>query len=262
MPRLEWGVSGTRVYETGIDRGVLYVDGQPGVAWSGLTGVEMNATGGGSKSYYIDGNKYLLVSAAEEFGATIKAFTYPDLFAQCDGTAQARTGLFVTQQRRKSFGFSYRTSIGSDQTNDLGYKIHIVYNALAEASDRSYETVSDDVSPIEFSWSVTTRPPVMAGYKRTAHIEIDSRTTNTEVLKAIEDALYGDADHSPRLLSFTEVAAMYDAFYHFEVIDNGDGTFTINGPDEAIVSLGDDLLQFNWPTVIAIDAEHNTISSG
>lgn len=262
MSRIEWGSSGTRFYEAGVDRGVLYVSGQIGVAWRGLTSVDMSPSGGGSKSYYLDGEKYLLVSAAEEFGATLKAFTYPDLFAQCDGTAQVRTGLFVTQQRRKAFGFSYRTMVGSDLNNDLGYKVHIIYNALAEPSGRTYDTTGDSIEPVEFSWGITTRPPVIAGYKRTSHIEIDSRTTNSAVLEAIENTLYGDDENSPRLPDIAEILELFDAFYVFVVTDNGDGTFEVSGPDDAITSLSDIVLQFNWPTVAVVDENTYTISSG
>jgi hypothetical protein len=262
VARLIWSVSGTRLYEAGIDRGVLYVDGFPGVPWTGLTSVEMNPTGGGTKSYYLDGNKYLIASSAEEFGATINAFTYPDLFARCDGTAEIRTGLRLTQQRRKSFGFSYRTLVGSDLNGDLGYKIHIVYNALAEPTQRSYSSLSDSTDPVEFSWNVTTRPPVVSGYKRTSHVEIDSRTTDSQVLELIENALYGDEENAARLPSFSELVEMYDAFFVFVVTDNGDRTFTISGPDEAIEKLDDIYLQFDWPTVVSIDENTYTISDG
>jgi hypothetical protein len=262
MAKLEWDVSGTRHYEAGVDRGVLYVDGNPGVAWSGLTSVEMNPTGGGSKSYYLDGQKYLLVSSAEEFGATINAFTYPDLFTQCDGTSEVRAGLRLTQQRRKQFAFSYRTMIGSDLNNEHGYKIHIVYNALAEPSQRSYPTIGDSPEPTEFSWNITTKPPVIPGYKRTSHVEIDSRYTDANVLKLVEDTLYGDAENLPRLPTFAELVEFYDAFFVFVVTDNGDGIFTISGPDEAITPSGDIYLQFDWPTVVEVDPNTYTISDG
>jgi len=262
VTRLKWDTPGNRLYEAGIDRGVLYIDGQPGVTWSGLTSVEMAPTGGGAKSYYLDGNKYMLASAAEEFGATINAFTYPVQFALCDGSAQPRPGLHLTQQRRKTFGFSYRTKVGSDLNGDLGYKIHLVYNALAEPSQRSYSSTSDTVDPIEFSWSITTKPPVIPGYKRTSHVEIDSRTTDSQVLELIETTLYGDDENVARLPSFDELVEMYDAFFVFVVTLNGDGTATISGPDDAITQLDDILLQFDWPTVVEVDPDTYTISDG
>ncbi len=262
MPRLEWDAPGNRIYEAGIDHGVLYVEGQPGVPWSGLTSVEMTPTGGGSKSYYLDGNKYLLVSATEEFGATINALTYPDEFALCDGSSQPRPGLRLTQQRRKTFGFSYRTLVGSAQNGDLGYKIHIVYNALAEPAQRRYSSIGETADPTEFSWSITTKPPVIPGYKRTAHVEIDSRTTDSQVLGLIESVLYGDDENSARLPSFIELVDMYDAYFVFVVTDNGDHTYTISGPDDAIQSLDEYYLMFDWPTVIPVDEHTYTISDG
>lgn len=262
MAKLEWGTPNSRLYETGVDRGVLYVDGQPGVPWNGLTSVEMSPTGGGSKSYYLDGNKYLIASSAEEFGATINAFTYPPEFGQCDGSSSARPGLVLTQQRRKSFGFSYRTLVGSESNGDLGYKIHLVYNALAEPTERSYSSVGEDVEPLGFSWTINTRPPAIPGFKRTSHIEIDSRTTDANVLALVEEALYGTDEDLARLPSFSELLEMFDAFFVFVVTDNGDGTFTISGPDEAISHLGDIYLQFDWPTVLPVDANTYTISDG
>lgn len=262
MSKLEWGTPGSRTYETGVDRGVLYIDGQPGVAWSGLTSVEISPSGGGVKSYYLDGNKYLIASAAEEFGATINAFTYPPEFAMCDGTGSPRPGLVLRQQRRKPFGFSYRTMVGSDENGDAGYKIHLIYNALAEPSSVSHSTIGEDVEPADFSWTITTKPAVVPGYKRTSHIEIDSRTTDSNVLRTVEETLYGTEEDLPRLPTFAELITLYDAFFVFVVTDNGDGTFTISGPDDAIQPLSDILLQFDWSTVVPIDTNTYTISSG
>lgn len=262
MPRLTWDEVGSREFEAGVDRGVLYVDGNPGVAWSGLTSVEMRSTGGGTKSYYLDGNKYLLVSAAEEFGATINAFTYPPLFALCDGSKQARSGLRVSQQRRKSFGFSYRTKVGNDLNNDAGYKIHIVYGALAEPTERSYTSVGESVEPVEFSWTIVTKPPVIPGFKATAHVEVDTRTTDSNVLNLIESTLYGTDEDLPRLPTFEELVEMYDEFFVFVVTDNGDGIYTISGPDDAIQNIDEFFLQFDWPTVVPVDEHTYTISSG
>ncbi|QEQ93882.1 major tail protein [Streptomyces phage Kardashian] len=262
MAKLEWGTPNSRLYETGVDRGVLYLEGQPGVPWVGLTSVEMSPSGGGSKSYYLDGNKYLIASSAEEFGATINAYTYPPEFGQCDGSSSARPGLVLSQQRRKTFGFSYRTIVGSETNGDLGYKIHLVYNAMADPTDRSYSSVGEDVEPIEFSWSISTKPPAIPGYKRTSHIEIDSRTTDSNVLRTVEEALYGTDEDLPRLPSFAELLELYDAFFVFVVTDNGDGIYTVSGPDDAITELGEFYLQFNWPTVVQVDEDSYTISSG
>jgi hypothetical protein len=262
VPRLTWGEAGTRLYETGIDRGVLYVGTNAGVAWTGLSSVEESPKGGESKSFYIDGVKYLQISAAEEFAATINAFTYPDEFGVCDGSDQVRPGLFLMQQRRKSFGLSYRTLVGSDFGPDLGYKIHLIYNALAEPSQRTYSTTNDSAEPSEFSWSLSTRPPTMSGYKRTSHVVIDSRTTEPSVLKAIEDFLYGDDTNPPKLPTLAELTDLYDTTdFSLTVIANGDGTYTITGPDSAVQDLTSTTSQVIWPTVTPIDADTYSISS-
>lgn len=262
MSRIQWDTPGSRFFETGADHGVLYIDGQPGVPWSGLRSVEMSPSGGGAKSYYLDGNKYLIASSAEEFGATINAFTYPPQFGQCDGSSSPRSGLVLTQQRRKSFGFSYRTKVGNDLDGDFGYKIHLVYNAVADPTNRNYSSTGENTDATEFSWAITTKPPVLSGFKRTSHIEIDSRTTDSNVLRTVENALYGTNEDLPRLPTFEELLVLYDAFFTFVVTDNGDGTFTISGPDESITPLGDIYLQFDWATVLPVDENTYTITSG
>lgn len=199
MPRLTWGATGQRFYETGVDRGVLYVDTQPGVAWPGLISVPESPSGGDARAYYIDGIKYLNISSAEEFEATINAFASPAEFAPCDGTTAIHNGLFVTQQPRKSFGFSYRTMVGSDLDPDYGYKIHLVYNALAAPSQRSNNTINDSSEPDAFSWDISTRPPTFTGYKPTAHFVVESKATAPYRLAAFEDILYGNDTNLPRL---------------------------------------------------------------
>lgn len=201
MPRLTWSAVGERFYETGIDRGVLYVDNEIGVAWTGLISVTENSSGGEAKPYYLDGIKYLNLSAAEEFEATLNAFSSPSEFAQCDGVASIHNGLFATQQPRKSFGFSYRTRVGNDlDGSDHGYKIHLVYNALSEPSDNAYSTIGESAEPSIFSWQISTLPPGLTGYKPTAHFVIDSRRTPKGLMAHIEDLLYGSIANSPRLL--------------------------------------------------------------
>lgn len=261
MTRLEWGTPGSRRYETGVDRGVLYVGDQAGVPWVGLSSVDETPSGGEAKAYYIDGVKYLNVSSAEEFEATINAFTYPPEFAQCDGTAQVRSGLFVTHQRRKQFGFSYRTGVGDDAKSERGYKIHLVYNALATPTQKTYSTTSTSTDFTTFSWSLTTRPPAMAGYRRTAHVIIDSATTDVVVLKAVEDALYGNELTAPRLPTLSQLAEMYDELFDLVVVDNGDGTYTASGPDSVIQVLNDEIWQITSPNAINVDDTTFTLTS-
>lgn len=210
MSRLTWNSVSERFYETGVDRGVLYIANQVGVAWTGLTSVEEAPTGGDARPYYIDGIKFLNVAAAEEFEATINAFFSPPEFGQCDGISSVQNGLFATQQPRKSFGLSYRTLIGND-VNGSGhaYKIHLVYNALAAPSSRANNTMGDSVEPSLFSWQITTLPPALTGYKPTAHFVIDSRTTSVPILTRLENVLYGTDTVAPRLPTPSELITLY-----------------------------------------------------
>lgn len=211
MTRITWGDIGQRFYETGVDRGVLYVGEQPGVPWMGLVSVSENPTGGEAKPYYIDGIKYLNISAAEEFEATIEALQSPPEFASCDGNVAIQNGLIVTAQPRKSFGFSYRTLLGNDvDADDHAYKIHLVYNALAAPASRANNTLSDTVNVSTLSWNITTKPPTITGFKPTAHLVIDSRTTDPVKLATIEDILYGDESESARMPTPDELIAIYN----------------------------------------------------
>ena len=261
MPRLDWDSTGTRFYDSGVDRGVLYVDGQPGVVWNGLTAVNETPTGGDPKPFYIDGVKYLNYSAPEEFEATITAFTYPVEFEACDGSVQPRQGLFLTHQRRKSFGFSYRSLIGNDQSENFGYKLHIVYNALASPTERNHETLKEQSDPNDFSWKVTTRPPAMPGYKRTAHVVLDSRTTDPTIIAAIEDILYGSDEDAARIPTLDELIAVYDTISTMTVTDNGDGTFTVDAPYDVIRMLDSETFEITSNNADFIDDTTYTLSS-
>lgn len=262
MTRLDWNAVGTRFYEAGVDRGVLYVEGQPGVAWTGLTSVVEHSSGGSQRPFYLDGVKYLNVPSSEEYEATIDAFTYPEAFEQCDGTSRIHTGLLITQQSRKSFSLSYRSKVGNDVDGvDHGYKIHLVYNALASPSQKTNKSIGDSPDPSDFSWDITTRPPTVTGYKRTAHVIVDSRFTNSMTLSSIENILYGSVSNSARMPSLAELIEIFNATTDLVVIDHGDGSFTVNGPDEAITMLDSTTFQITWPSAIFIDSESYTISS-
>lgn len=196
MAKLEWDKTGERLYETGTDRGVLYVASNgtypTGVAWNGLTGVDENPSGAEANAQYADNIKYLELRSAEDFGATVTAYTYPDEFEQCDGSAEPTTGMYIGQQARKTFGMSYRTKIGNDTDGDEhGYYIHLIYGATASPSQRSYKTINDSPEPIEFSWEVTTTPVNIAGYKPVAHVRINSTKADAEKLAVLESVLYG-----------------------------------------------------------------------
>ena len=213
-PALVWDADGKRYYETGVDHGVLYLRDETGaytkgVAWNGLTAVSEAPSGAESNPQYADNIKYLNLVSAEEFSATIEAFTYPDEFELCDGSATLATGVTIAQQDRKTFGFSYRTKVGNDVAGqDLGYKIHLVYGCLAAPSARDYQTVNDSPEALKFSWEVSTTPVPVTGFKPTATATINSRTTDPAKLKALEDILYGTNTAEARLPMPDAIAAL------------------------------------------------------
>ena len=195
MSKLKWDQSGERLYETGVSNGVLYplTNGAypKGVAWNGLTAVNENPSGAEATPLYADNIKYLNLMSAEEFGATIEAYMYPDEFGECNGETELATGVSIGQQTRKLFGMSYQTKIGSDQNNDLGYKIHLIYGALAAPSEKAYATVNDSPEAITFSWEISTTPVEVEGFKPTATIVIDSTKVDADALTRLKNILYG-----------------------------------------------------------------------
>lgn len=214
MAVLQWDQVGERLYETGVDRGVLYtpVGGvySSGVAWNGLVSVSEAPSGAEATAQYADNIKYLNLVSAEEFGATIEAFTYPTEWGQHDGSAAPSIGISVGQQARKPFGLAYRTRLGNDVSGtDFGYKLHLVYGALAAPSEKAFTTINDSPEAITFSWEITTTPVPVTGFKPTAILTIDSTKVSASSLQTLEDALYGTAGTSPRLPLPDEVIAMF-----------------------------------------------------
>jgi len=197
MSRLVWDATGEHFYETGVRMGVLYPQAAGGnypngVAWNGLTAVTESPSGADANPLYADDIKYLELRAAEEFGGTIEAYTYPDEWAPCDGSASVVTGVTIGQQPRTPFGLCYRTVLGNDtERDDHGYKLHLIYNATASPSERAYQTINDSPEAITFSWEFTTTPVNVTGHKPTACITIDSTKVDSTKLKTLEDALYG-----------------------------------------------------------------------
>lgn len=196
MSKLLWDQIGERTYETGNKKGVLYVQANgaypKGVAWNGLSAVSESPDGAEANDIYADDIKYLSIRSAENFKATIEAYTYPDEFAECDGSATVAQGVTIGQQPRKSFGFSWVTTVGNDTLfEDYGYKIHLVWGASASPSEKSYQTINDSPEAITFSWEIDTIPVAVTGYKATAHMEIDSTKCDAAKLKTLEDILYG-----------------------------------------------------------------------
>lgn len=217
MSKLTWDQTGERFYETGVKQGVLYPQAEggtypKGVAWNGLTAVTESPSGAEATPLYADDIKYLNLMSAEEFGATIEAYTYPDEFAQCDGSAEIAKGVSIGQQARKAFGMSYKTTLGNDvANNDYGYKLHLIYGALAAPSEKAYATINDSPEAITFSWEVTTTPVSVKGFKPTANITIDSTKVDKDKLAALEAILYGGDSDEPRLPLPDEVATLMKA---------------------------------------------------
>lgn len=216
MSKLAWDQTGERLYETGVRNGVLYPQEggvyPKGVAWNGLTAVTESPSGAEASPLYADDIKYLNLMSTEEYGATIEAYTYPDEFMACDGSAALATGVYIGQQKRNAFGMCYRTVLGNDtESNDYGYKLHIIYGALAAPSEKAYATINDSPEAITFSWEVTTTPVTVTGHKPTASIVIDSTKVDEAKLKALEDILYGSESEEARLPLPDEIAQIMAA---------------------------------------------------
>ena len=214
MSKIVWDQTGERLYETGVKKGVLYPMATggtypKGVAWNGLTAVTESPSGAEATPLYADDIKYLTLMSVEEFGGTIEAYTYPKEFEECDGSAELTTGVSIGQQPRKAFGFSYVTTIGNDvDSNKHGYKLHLVYGALASPSEKAYSTINDSPEAITFSWEFTTTPVAVAGFEPTACITIDSTKVEAQKLTALEKKMYGDTEAEPTLPLPNEVATI------------------------------------------------------
>lgn len=207
MAAITWDATGERLFETGVDHGVLYPISSSGtynngVAWNGLSAITESPSGAEATAVWADNIKYVNLLSAEEFGATVEAYTYPDEFAICDGTAELVDGVIVGQQARKVFGLCYRTKIGNDvDGNDHGYKLHIIYGAQASPSEKAYSTINDSPEAISFSWELTTTPVNVTGMNATSYLVIDSTKCDVDKLTALEKILYGsgEPDTAPRL---------------------------------------------------------------
>lgn len=216
MAKLVWDATGERLYETGTKNGVLYpmVGGAypAGVAWNGLTAVSQSPSGAEATPLYADDIKYLNLYSTEEFGFSIEAYTYPEEFEACDGSAELAPGVSIGQQTRQAFGFCHRTVVGNDtETNDHGYKLHLIYGAMASPSEKAYATINDSPEPITFSWECTTTPVNVTGFKPTSYICIDSTKVDAGKLAALEAVLYGSESEEARLPLPDEVAELVGA---------------------------------------------------
>lgn len=256
MAELVWDGVGERTYQSGVDRGVLYPHDASAVVWNGLTSVEED-TETELSSYYIDGVKFLENLAPGEFSGKLSAFTYPDELDRLLGVVEVASGLSFHEQPPQSFDLSYRTRIGNDADADAGYRIHILYNILAQPDSREFNSLSDKSDPTEFSWSLTGTPPLIGGYRPTVHVSIDSTKTDPDVLQAIEDILYGSDVAQPRMPSVSELKELFDALGALIITDNGDGTWTA-------IDLADDYITMDSATEFTItgaDADFLDVST-
>lgn len=237
MTKLIWDETGSRLFETGVDRAVLFLQDGTVVPWNGLTEIT-EKPGVNQSPVYFDGQKVQDLVSLGEFSATMKAFGYPKKFRMVEGLGEFRNGVFVGDQPPQVFGLSWRTLIGNDLDSDAGYKIHILYNVTAIANDSAYVTVKSETEPIEFQWNLFAVPEEVPGFRQTAHFIIDSTDIDPWLLEDLEGQLYGTATEDPFLATIPEMSAFLNGWYRLLVVDNGDGTWTAT-------SMRDDAIQFD-----------------
>jgi len=264
VTKLVWDQSGAKVFEAGLDRGVVYFADEPGVAWNGLVSLD-ESDRMGYESYIFDGEKIGNLPLASGFSGSLTAFTYPPEFLKAVGSSinDDISGLqLMNQKGRVSFGLSYRSLIGDDIDGiNLGYKIHILYNLTAVADDIDYETLSDDIDPLEFKWSVSGRMETLAGYKPTAHVIVDSRYLSEVRMDRLEEILYGTETSEPWLPDLATLYEMLNYAYLVTIVDNGNGTWTAMGPSELITMLDATTFEIESDGVTIIDPDTYTIES-
>lgn len=246
MTKLSWDNPGSRFFDSGIDRGVLYLPGGQAVPWNGLTGFTEGFSGDSVTSYFMDGVKYLDKQTQGDVEGTLKAYTYPDEFLEIEGISNISGGFFIENQPVQNFALSYRTLVGNDiEGIEHGYKIHILYNLVPISDAKEYQTQGDEVDPLEFSWAIHSTPVQVPGYRPTSYAVIDSRYTNPYLLADLESLLYGSDDNDPSLPTLTSLTQMVEDWTPFIITDNGDGTWTATGPDEYFTFLGDGEFQID-----------------
>ena len=263
MAVIAWDEVGKRTYQTGVDRGVLYLDDGTAVPWNGLIDIE-EGSAQELKSFYLEGVKYLETLTPGEFVGKLKAYTYPEEFDAVNGIATVSPGLSYYEQSPKSFNLSYRTLVGNDlEGTEHGYKIHVLYHILANPESHGFETLSDStVQPIEFSWSLTGTPDKINKVRPTVHISIDSRTTPPEILDIVESKLYGTDTSAPSLPPISEMGEFFGYRDALLIVDHGDGTWTaIDEADNYIEMLDPTTFQIVGADATYLDADTYTISS-
>lgn len=237
MPELVWDRVGERVYETGLDRGVLYLPDGSAVPWNGLTSVIEQFDNKSSPVYY-DGMKINDLVTLGDFSASMKAVTYPDEFIELEGLKPAKQGLFYADQMPQSFGLSYRTQVGNDLDGEVaGYKIHILYNVTAIPSDKTYATTSSDPSIVEFEWDITAVPEEVPGFRPTAHVVIDTREIDPWLLEELLVILYGNTAANASLIPMDELVTLIVEWFRVQILDNGDGSWTAIAESDGFISV-------------------------
>lgn len=258
MAVLVWDDPGVRFYENGVDHGVLYIPDGPVVPWNGLTSV-VERSGKVASSVYYDGIKVSQPVLVGEFQATMKAITYPDEFLDCEGIVEVREGVLLNDQPLKPFSLSYRSRIRNDTDAD-GYKIHIIYNAIATPKDKAYETNSETPDAMEFEWDIVSIPEEIPGYRPTSHITIDTLDLDPDLLIIVEELLYGSSEVDPELPTLPALVELLEGWAILSVMSFGDGTWSATTPLDDIITVEDDVFTIDVPTADYIDAESYNIS--
>lgn len=263
MATLVWDEVGKRIYQTGVDRGVLYLDDGIVVPWNGLISIE-ESSDSELKTFHLDGVKFLQNLSPGDFQGKLKAFTYPDEFDRVNGLAEVAPGLEFYEQPSKSFNLTYRTRVGNDVEGiEYGYKIHVLYNILANPDAQSFGTLQDSaVQPVEFGWSLTGTPPRVERYRPTVHLSIDSRTTPPDILRLVEDTLYGTETTAPTLPPMSELAEIFGYLGALIIIDHGDGSWSaIDESDTYIDMIDATTFQIDDADAVYLDPETYKVSS-
>lgn len=260
MAKIEWGRSADRTFEYGVDRGVLYVEDQPGVPWNGLKNVTINPVGGSSTPLYIDGKRYENYQPVEEFSANLAALYSPEEFDQCDGSLEIEPGFLAHHQERKQFGLSYRSTIGTQLEEVERYDIHFLYNLTAQPSARNHATLQNTIEPMDLSWDLESRFTTLPNNRNGAHLSIDTKTLDPLYLEILEDIIYGSSTSQPRLPTPEELYNIITGS-EFMVIERPNGRFIVSGPDDAISKFPDGTFTVTWSTAVYVDADTYRISS-
>jgi len=256
MTAIQWDQVGTRFYESGVDRGVLYLPSGIGVPWNGLISIAESANGSTSDPVHFDGTKFAEVFIPGDYAAMLTAYTYPDEFLEFEGVVEVGNGLFTTNQQPGRFGLSYRTMVGSDELGSEGaYKIHILYNLAAIPAEKNFQTIGADSNANAFEWAITAIPGEVPGFRPTAHLIFDSRKMNPILLEDIETTLYGDILNPPTLPDISTLTSFVGAWVIIRIEEFSDGTWTATGPDDLITMIDATTFQIIQANAVYLDAD-------